>query len=160
MSGRTGTEPFLCLWGRKFSPHRLRLPPISEFLIINNGAGLTGKANGFSGNGAERGGWGISYPGHCWESQSSSSGALRLGVAILICGWLIFKSALKHGRQPYPYPSLQQIPEKHQLLLYWLCQSLWLCRSQQTVENSPRDGTTRSPYLPPEKSVCRSRSNS
>ena len=27
-------------------------------------------------------------------------------------------------------------PEKHLLLLYWLCQSFWLCASQQTVENS------------------------
>ena len=34
-----------------------------------------------------------------------------------------------------------------------------LCGSQQTVENSSRDGKTRSPYLPPEKPVCRSRSN-
>ena len=52
------------------------------------------------------------------------------------------------------------IPEEHLLLLYWLCQSLWLCGSQRTVENSSRDGNTRPPYLPPEKSVCRSRSNS
>ena len=44
--------------------------------------------------------------------------------------------------------------------LYWLHQSLWLCASQQTVENSSRDGNTRPPDLPPEKSVCRSRSNS
>ena len=29
-----------------------------------------------------------------------------------------------------------------------------------TVENSERDGNTRPPYLIPEKSVCRSRSNS
>ena len=29
----------------------------------------------------------------------------------------------------------------------------------KTVENSSRDGNTRPPYLPPEKSVCRSRSN-
>ena len=35
-----------------------------------------------------------------------------------------------------------------------------LCGSQQTTENSSRDGNTRSPYLPPEKSVYRSRSNS
>ena len=35
-----------------------------------------------------------------------------------------------------------------------------LCRSQQTVENFLRDGNSRPPYLPPEKSVCRSRSNS
>ena len=29
-----------------------------------------------------------------------------------------------------------------------------------TVENSSRDENTRPPYLPPEKSVCRSRSDS
>ena len=52
------------------------------------------------------------------------------------------------------------VPEKHLFLLYWLCESLWLCGSKQTVENSERDGNTRPPDLPPEKSVCRSRSNS
>ena len=35
-----------------------------------------------------------------------------------------------------------------------------LCRSQQTVENSERDGNTRPPDLPLEKPVCRSGSNS
>ena len=35
-----------------------------------------------------------------------------------------------------------------------------LCGSPQTVENSERDGNTRPPDLPPEKSVCRSGSNS
>ena len=54
----------------------------------------------------------------------------------------------------------KRISEKHLLLLYWLCQRLWLCGSQQTVENSSRDGNTRPPYLPLEKSVCRSGSNS
>ena len=34
------------------------------------------------------------------------------------------------------------------------------CGSQQTVENSSRDGNIRPPYVPPEKSVFRSRSNS
>ena len=34
------------------------------------------------------------------------------------------------------------------------------CESQQTVENSLRDGNTRPPDLPPEKPECRSRSNS
>ena len=34
------------------------------------------------------------------------------------------------------------------------------CRSQQTVENFSRDGNTRPPDLLPEKSVCRSGSNS
>ena len=54
----------------------------------------------------------------------------------------------------------QKSSRKNILLLYWLCKSLCLCGSQQTVENSSRDGDTRPPDLPPEKSVCRSRSNS
>ena len=32
------------------------------------------------------------------------------------------------------------IPEKHLLLLYWLCQSFWLCGSQQTMESSSKMG--------------------
>ena len=35
-----------------------------------------------------------------------------------------------------------------------------LCQSQQTVENSQRNEDTRPPDLPPEKSICRSGSNS
>ena len=54
----------------------------------------------------------------------------------------------------------RRVPEKYLFLLYWLCQSLWLCGSQQTVENSSRDVNTRPPYVPSENSVCRSRSNS
>ena len=53
----------------------------------------------------------------------------------------------------------QENSRRHRLLFYWLHQSLWLCRSKQTVENTSRDGNTRPPYLPPEKSVCRSRGN-
>ena len=51
----------------------------------------------------------------------------------------------------------KRVPEKHLLLLYWLHQNLWLCGSQQIMENSSRDGHIRPPDLPPEKSVCRSR---
>ena len=46
------------------------------------------------------------------------------------------------------------------LLLYWLCQSLWLYGSQKIVENSSRNGNIRPPDLPPKKSVCRRGSNS
>ena len=35
-----------------------------------------------------------------------------------------------------------------------------LCGSQQTMENSERDGNIRPPDWPPEKIVCRSRRNS
>ena len=34
------------------------------------------------------------------------------------------------------------------------------CMDHNKLENSERDGSTRPPDLPPEKSVCRSRSNS
>ena len=34
------------------------------------------------------------------------------------------------------------------------------CVNHKKLENSERDGNTRPPYLPPEKPVCRSRSNS
>ena len=39
--------------------------------------------------------------------------------------------------------SSKRAPEIHPLLLYWLYQSLWVCGSQQTLENSQGDGNTR-----------------
>ena len=52
------------------------------------------------------------------------------------------------------------VPEKISTCALLTHQILWLCGSQQTVENSYSDGNTRSPYLPLEKSACMSRSNS
>ena len=60
-------------------------------------------------------------------------------------------------QHPLDHHKSKGVPEKHLLLLYWLCQSLWLCGSQQTLENSERDGNTRQLDLPPEKSVYRLR---
>ena len=60
---------------------------------------------------------------------------------------------LDHGKS-------KRVPEKHLFLFYWLCQSLWLCGSQETVEISERNGNTRPPDLPLEKPICRSGSNS
>ena len=54
----------------------------------------------------------------------------------------------------------REFQKKHLFLFYWLCQSLWLCGSQSTVENSERDGNTRLPDLPLEKPICSSGSNS
>ena len=62
-------------------------------------------------------------------------------------------------QHPLDHTKSKRVPEKHLLLLYWLCQNLWLCKSQKTMENSERDENTRPPDLPPKKSVCRSRSN-
>ena len=67
------------------------------------------------------------------------------------------RSSCQH---PLDHQKSKKVPEKPLFLLYWLCQRLWLCGSQKTVENSSRDGNTIPPDLPPEKSVCRSSSNS
>ena len=78
----------------------------------------------------------------------------------------MFKLILEKAEEPeikLPTSNGSSIKQKssrnHLLLLYWLCQSLWLCESQQPVENSERDGNTRTSDLPLEKPVCRSGSN-
>ena len=53
----------------------------------------------------------------------------------------------------------KRVPEKHLLLLYWLCQSFWLCGSQQTGKFFKR-WEYQTIWPASEKSVCRSRSNS
>ena len=80
---------------------------------------------------------------------------------------LIFKLVLEKAEEPeIKLPTStgswkkQESSRKHLFLLYWLCQSLWLCGLQETVENSERDGNTRPPDLPLEKPICRSGSNS
>ena len=50
--------------------------------------------------------------------------------------------------------------KKHLFLLYWPCQSLWLCGSQKKLWKILKDGNTRLPDLPLEKSAYRSRINS
>ena len=51
-------------------------------------------------------------------------------------------------QHPLDHRKSNRVPEKHLFLFYWLCQSLWLCGSQQTVEILERDRNTRPPYLP------------
>ena len=62
-------------------------------------------------------------------------------------------------QHPLDHQKSKRVQQKHLFLLYWIGQILWLCGSQQTVENSSRDENTRLPDLPPEKPVCRSRHN-
>ena len=65
-------------------------------------------------------------------------------MCVYIYGNQIWSSNFQH---PLDHRKSKKVPEKHLLLLYWLRQSLWLCGSQQTMENSSRDGNTRPPYL-------------
>ena len=69
------------------------------------------------------------------------------------------KNQRSNCQHPLDNRKSKRVPEKYLLLLYWLHQSIWLCESQQAVENFSREGNTISD-LPPEKSVCSSRSNS
>ena len=76
----------------------------------------------------------------------------------------MFKLDLEKAEEPViKLPTLdhrksKRVSRKTSALL--LCQSLWLCGSQQTVGNSERDGNIRPSDLPLEKSACRSTSNS
>ena len=79
------------------------------------------------------------------------------------CSSLIYKrqrNQRSNCQHPLDHWKSKRVPEKYLFLLYRVSQSLWLCGSQQTVENASRDGNTRPTYLIPKKSVCRSRSNS
>ena len=62
-------------------------------------------------------------------------------------------------QHPLDHQKSKRVPEKHLFLLYWLHQSPWLCGSQQTGKFIKR-WEYQTTLLPPEKSVCRSRSNS
>ena len=80
---------------------------------------------------------------------------------VLIINLMIF--LLFHLNIPvfYKWKEKKKEGDKEKMKHILSClKGLWLCRSQQTVENSSRDGNTRPPDLPPEKSVCRTRSNS
>ena len=57
-------------------------------------------------------------------------------------------------QHPLDHRKSKGIPEKHLFLLHWLCQSLWLCGSQQTVEDSSRDGREYQTTLPASWEVC------
>ena len=94
----------------------------------------------------------LSNPKNCSLPGSSIHGIFQARVL----EWV----AITFSTTPTGSSKKQESSEKHLLLLDWLCQSLWLCGSPQTVENSERDGNTRPTDLPPQKSVKRSRSNS
>ena len=98
-----------------------------------------------------------------WCSKFSKLGFINTWTM----NFLMFKLVLEKAEEPeIKLPTSagswksKRVPENHLFLLYWLCQSLWLCGSQETVENSERDGNTRPLNLTLEKSVCRSGSNS
>ena len=96
--------------------------------------------------------------GDSW-TLPGKSGSVSCGVTVPF-SWILVHTRFCLCPPRVCFPVLKRVLEKHLLLLYWLNQSLCLYGSQQTVENFSRDGNIRPPDLPPEKSVCRSRSYS
>ena len=86
----------------------------------------------------------LCYPMDCSPPGSSVHGIFQ--ARVLEYGAISFSRGSSQPRDQRGSPALQAdaLP----------------CGSQQTVENSSSEGNTRPPGLPPEKSVCRSRSNS
>ena len=82
----------------------------------------------------------------CHPAISSSVGPFSS------CPWSNCQHPLDHRKS-------KRVPEKHLFLLYWLCQSLWLCGSQQTRKFFKR-WEYQTTDLPLEKPVCRSGSTS
>ena len=70
------------------------------------------------------------------------------------------KNERSNCQHPLDHRKSKRVPEKHLLLLYWLCQSLWLVWITIKCGKLLEIGIPDYLYLPPEKSVCRSRSNS
>ena len=77
------------------------------------------------------------------------------------------QAGFRKGRGPkYQIPNIRWIIEKgreFQKNIYFCFidyAKAFDCVDHNKLENSERDGNTRPPDLPPEKSVCRSRSNS
>ena len=77
----------------------------------------------------------------CWQGNTQNSSSQASTLCEL---WISRYSSWIYKRQrnqrsncqhPLDHQKSKRVPEKHLLLLYWLCQSLWLCGPQQTLEN-------------------------
>ena len=51
------------------------------------------------------------------------------------------KNQRSNCQYPLDHQKSKRVPEKHLLMLYWVCQSLWLCESQQTGKFLKRWGS-------------------
>ena len=94
------------------------------------------------------------------NSPSEASTVCQLWISR--CSSWIYKrqrNQRSNCQHPLDYQKSKRVPENHLLLLYWLCQSLWLCGSQQTGKFFKR-WEYQTTYLPPEKSVCMLSNNS
>ena len=101
-----------------------------------------------------------------WNSPSQAS-ATREPWTPWCSSW--FQKRQRNQRSncqhPLDHGKSKRVPEKHLFLNIFFCFSEYAkafdcVDHKKTVENSKRDGNTRLPDLPPEKTICRSRNNS
>ena len=105
-----------------------------------------------------------------WTAAHQASLSIINSWSLLMSLLMSIESVMPSNRlilcRPLPllpsiFPSIRIFSNESVLCIrrpkYW---NILLCESQKTVENSSRDGNTRPPDLPLEKSACRSRSNS
>ena len=79
----------------------------------------------------------------------------ELNQGLLHCGWILYQ--LSYQGSPIIKKAREFQRNTYFCFIDYAKASVW---SQQTVENSSRDGNTKPPDLSPEKSECRSRNNS
>ena len=77
----------------------------------------------------------------CWKQIREITGkyaeisfTLSATAGLLILS-KVSKNQKSNCQHPLDHQKSKRVPAIHLLMLYWLCQSLWLCGSQQTVEN-------------------------
>ena len=67
---------------------------------------------------------------HCRDSTSCHGPGLP---PAFMHHWRV-RNQRSNCQHPLDHRKIKSVPEKYLLLLYWLCQSLWLCRSQKNCE--------------------------
>ena len=92
---------------------------------------------------------------YCWSLTWAT--LLACGIAIM-CS--LNRNQRSNCQHQLDHRKSKRIPEKYLLLLHWLCWSLWLCGSQQTMENSKEMGIPdhftwllRNPYAGQEATI-------
>ena len=65
-----------------------------------------------------------------WLSSSSSSSPLMPSCNTYHLTWVLLPWTWSNCQHLLDHGKSKRVPEKHLFLLYWLCQSLWLCGSQ------------------------------
>ena len=102
----------------------------------------------------------------CWQgyvqNPSSSASVVYESRTSRCTSWIQKRQRSQRStcQHSLDHRKSKSIPEKNVYFCFTDYTKIFDCVDHNQLENSLRDGNTRPPYLPPEKPVCRSRSNS